>query len=478
MAKELNNPIKAGLGYTIANILIKSVGFLSLPIFTRLLTTEEFGLFSVFMAYESILTCIIGFTMHTSVKKANYVFKNQIGTYVSTIIIIYLINTLILLIFVLVFKAYLVSWLDLSFISIVLLILYSLGTSTISLYNEKISISYNYKRYMLISAISSFGNIGLSLLLISTLFSSNHYLGRIVGATLSVFIITVSLIVFILKKNRPVFNKEYIKFAFVFSLPIIPHGISQVVLAQFDRVMIKKMVGDSKAGIYSFTSNIGIILSVISSSFITVWSSWCFEKLESNGKKEINKNASLLLLFFTFLTIGLLGISVELIKLLGTNAYWEGKNIVVPIILNAYILFIYSIIVQGEYYHKKTMWVLFGTIIAAIINVITNIFFISRYGYVAAAYTTLASYSLYLILHLIISRICSGFNIIPLNQLFFNLFFIAIFCFIILFFLDNMLIRCLFLLIFEAIVFAYCMLNFKDEIKNLKMNLFKTKNKK
>ena len=87
-------------------------------------------------------------------------------------------------------------------------------------------------------------------------------------------------------------------------------------------------------------------------------------------------------------------------------------------IVDAFILFLYNIIVPSEYYKKKTQYIMAGTIVAAIINVITNYIFIRAYGYIAAAYTTLFSYICYVVLHMIISRKLLGYWIIPLRDVF------------------------------------------------------------
>lgn len=63
-------------------------------------------------------------------------------------------------------------------------------------------------------------------------------------------------------------------------MPIIPHGISQVLLAQFDRIMINKMIGKSEAGIYGLVGNIKLILAIISDSISEVWMTWFYEKMK------------------------------------------------------------------------------------------------------------------------------------------------------------------------------------------------------
>lgn len=41
--------IKADFGYTIGNILIKGINFITLPIFSRILTTDEFSVYNIFL---------------------------------------------------------------------------------------------------------------------------------------------------------------------------------------------------------------------------------------------------------------------------------------------------------------------------------------------------------------------------------------------------------------------------------------------
>ena len=84
-------------------------------------------------------------------------------------------------------------------------------------------------------------------------------------------------------------------------------------------------------------------------------------------------------------------------------------------IMDAFVLFLYNVIVPSEYYTKKTTYIMFGTMIAAVINLITNYIFIKAYGYIAAAYTTLFSYMCYVALHITISRKLVGFYVIPLK---------------------------------------------------------------
>ena len=55
-----NAILKAGLGYTIGNYMIKGLTFFSIPIFARLLSPDNYGIYNTYIAYESILCYVCG----------------------------------------------------------------------------------------------------------------------------------------------------------------------------------------------------------------------------------------------------------------------------------------------------------------------------------------------------------------------------------------------------------------------------------
>ena len=57
--------VRAGAGYTVGNYVIKGLAFLAVPVFTRLMSTAEFGTFGTFSALESILYLPAGLALHT-----------------------------------------------------------------------------------------------------------------------------------------------------------------------------------------------------------------------------------------------------------------------------------------------------------------------------------------------------------------------------------------------------------------------------
>ena len=113
----------------------------------------------------------------------------------------------------------------------------------------------------------------------------------------------------------------------------------------------------------------------------------------------------------------MIAFSPEIIKILGDRDYWNSKYIAIPLIVIGGLIFIYNLIIQGEYYYNKTKYIFLGSVVTAVINIIANFYFIKKYGYIAAAYTTLSSYLIYIHMHYFIAKKICGFSIVPLKDI-------------------------------------------------------------
>lgn len=459
-----NKVIKAGFWYTIGNLMIKGIGFISIPIFTRILSLDEYGIYNSYIAYESILFVIIGLALHSSVKNAKYIYKDDFDSYCSSILLLGFISLIFFLVIGNILYKPLFYRLGFSRLILNLLIFQSYCASLITLFNNKISLDYKYKTFLKVSFFNVFGNISLSILLIYTLFKSNALLGRIVGTVVPMIIIGIYILHSFCKKRKPKYNKSYWKYGLEYSLPIIPHGISQVLLSQFDRIMVQKIISASAAGIYSFSYNLGLITQTIATSLDTAYSTWFYEQMSLKKYDLIKSKANSYIKLFAIIVILVMLGTPEIIKIMAPSTYWEAVYCAFPIILSTYFMFLYSLIAQIEYFHKKTTYIAIGTFCAAIINIILNLIFIPKYGYVAAAYTTLFSYILYSIFHYVLAYKIIKFHLYDLKYLCLSCIYIFAFAGLSLYFVGNIIAR-IFIALF-VIIYAFKFIkNFIGDLK-------------
>lgn len=404
--------LKAGLGYTVGNFLIKGLSFLTLPIFARILSVEDYGVYSVYLSYESILYIFVGLALHSCIKSAKYKYGVKFDDFVSSIIWGICINFLgMFLLANLIFPCYqkLIPF-PLSVVN--LLLVHSFGSAVITFYNTYVGLEYKYQNYLLISCFNAFANLFLSLLLLKTIFTDARYMGRIIGTVVPIILITIYVLCFFFKQSKPKIEKAYYWFALKYSLPIIPHGLSQVILAQSDRIMIDTYIGASATGLYSFAFNIYSILSIVIQSICSVWEPWAFERLSENDYGSVRKSGNLFSMGMFVMSALAILVSPELIKILGPRAYEPSKFVAIPILVGGFFSSMYNIPCILEYYKEKTNMIAIGTAFAAAVNLVLNYIFIRKYGYVAAAFTTMFTYILYFSFHYFISYKISDFFIV------------------------------------------------------------------
>ena len=121
--------------------------------------------------------------------------------------------------------------------------------------------------------------------------------------------------------------------------------------------------------------------------------------MKESDNKNINVVAKDYIHLMTYMMVGVILVGPEIVKILASKIYWEGIIIIPPVVLANFVIFAYTLYVNIEHYHKKTIYITFNTIIAAGTNIILNFILIPKYGYIAAAYTTLISYLIAFLLH-------------------------------------------------------------------------------
>lgn len=415
MAKKSNEVVNAGIGYTIGNIFIKGVSFLTIPLYTRLMATGDYGIYNTYVAYVGIVTFFVCLGMDPTLKNAEKDFPERRETYLSTVYVLTLLATSVSLVAVWLGGEQLSKFFGLAKGILALMVLNAEAAAVVNIYNVKLSLNYSIRSYLKIAFFQTFLGIGLSVTLMLTLFEENRYLGRIIGMMIPAVCVAAAILwnsVVKLKRSDR-FDKKMSAYSLKLGLPLIPHLLAQVINAQFDRIMISKLIGYEKSGIYSFTYNIAVILQIVYQSLDNVWSPWFFQRMAKYEHEKIKSSSKKYTALVAFFAVSLMTISNEFIMLFSTQAYWVGRTIALTLIEGIFFLFLYTLPVGVEYYTKNTKYIAVGSVLTAVLNVVLNYFGIKYFGYEAAAYTTLISYVVLFVLHWIIAD-----RIFKLNKVF------------------------------------------------------------
>lgn len=390
--------VKATLWYTVSRVLIRGISFFTAPLFTRLLSTSDYGIASNFSSWTSIISCFAGLSLATAALRGKVEFKENYERYLSSIQTLGMLSSLICAAIIISTINFWCGVMELNQVCIIIMMLYLIFEPSVSYAQIDFQFDYKYKENIGISLFTVLGTVIFSVIFV-LLWPDMRYMGRILGMALPCIIIGLYFAVQIFRKGRLLYNWKYWKYGLELSLPMIPHGLAMIVLGQIDRVMIIKYTGESAAGIYSFGYSYAILLSVITNSISDGIKPQMYNFLEKGEDAELAGFMKRIVAGMSFLTLGIISVAPEALKVLGTKDYYDARWVIFPVAVGTLMQFMYQNFNIVQLYYKKTVYTAIGSVMAAIINFVLNMLFIPRYGYIAAAYTTMISYGLLMLFH-------------------------------------------------------------------------------
>lgn len=399
MAQTSNNQkaISSGIWFTISNFIVRSIGFITTPIFTRLLSKAEFGDFNNFTTWTGIILILTSLNLEASLIRARFDYEEDLDAYSLSMISLSALSTLIFFAFFNIFIEPLEQALAMNKIEIRAMFIYLLFYPAVAIFQNVERYKYKYKWTVFTSMTISIGSSLLSVVLVLTW--ENKLLARITGYILPVAIIGVVLWVYYLvigKKIRII----YWKYALPFTLPFIPHLLSMYLLGSMNKVMIKQICGSEELALYSLAYTVGTLITVLVTSMNNAYSPWLGEQLSKKNYESIKKFSIPYILFFTYFACGVALITPEILYIMGGTSYMNAKYVMPPITAGCLMQFIYCMYVNVEQYEKKTIGMAMASVIAATLNYFANLFLIKRFGYIAAGYTTYFGYFILLLMHM------------------------------------------------------------------------------
>ena len=176
------------------------------------------------------------------------------------------------------------------------------------------------------------------------------------------------------------------------------------VLNSTDRIMITKICGAADNALYSLAYTCGSIITILINSINTAFSPWLAERIHENDTKSVRSFSKYYITSFVCIAIGVMLVAPEVLYILGGKSYLAAIYVMPPVAMGCICQFLYTMMVNIEQIKGKTVGMAFASAAAAVLNYVLNLLLIPKFGYIAAAYTTLAGYLLLLGLHMWLVR--------------------------------------------------------------------------
>lgn len=387
----------------LSTFIVQGVNFITIPLFSRLLGTTQYGIYSLFASWVSIFTCAIGFSMVSAIGPGMYTFKNEYREFRNSILCCTTLISIVQVVFVVLFRNFIGAIIDLPPVIVCLIILSSLGHYLMMFVQNVLTYEKRALENLILSVGYSILSVLASLILIFLSDRNERYIGRIHAVTLSYLFFGILFSTFLIKEKPMGINKKYCSFGFKVSYPIIFHSLALNILIQSDRVMMNYYrIEPTIIGIYSLFYSFCSILSVIVTALNNSWTPFYFDYIDEKKWSVLKEKSRNYIHFFSIICFGFIMLSREVSYIIGDSSYRGGINIIPVLALGIYFTFIYQFIINYEFFYKKTKIISFGTVFASVLNVILNAILIPLWGMYGAAIATALSYFTLFLTHYII----------------------------------------------------------------------------
>ena len=398
MFKELTKVFGETVVYGLIGAASTFISVFLVPIYTRILTPEDYGVTALLTTLFVIIGVIANLGMSSAIFWAYFKAKEEdrkavVGTsFISQTIFPFLISAI----------AFLLS----GFVSSALFgsqaYAYLVAISAVTLFfNIGIGVPLALLRAEGRSA--NFVSVSLSKIIATVLFSivlvvllkmglAGVFLANLAGAILG-YLVGLG---YTLRRISFTFSKYWLTEMLKFGLPMVPAGLAMWALNSSDRYFLNAFASTADVGIYNVGYKVGSLVTLVVSALQLAYPRFVFSiyNEKTNPQDYFKKIITYFyLLNFTF-ALAISMFSKEAVQLLTGSAFHSAYT-VVPLIAFSYVgLGLYYNFATGVFVVGKTLYTTFAVLLAGGLNLILNYFLISRFGMMGAAVSNLLSFAL------------------------------------------------------------------------------------
>lgn len=384
----------------ISTILVNGIAFISAPIFTRMLGTDNYGVVAICSTWGAIAVSVFGLEVQGSLAPAKNRFSDEEQSkFRSSIMCLATFVFSIMSVLIIVLYDPISSVIRLDFTLILLVLAQAYGQICVKIINSIYVLDFKAKHNLVLAVIVSVGTTVLSWVLIGRFDKSVNYYGRVLGLASVYFIVGIIICIKLVINGRVLYNQRYWSFALKIGIPYVFHGLASNVLGQSDRVMLQRMVSDSAVGIYSFAASFGTIINTIMYAFTNSWVPFFYEDMKNDNMELIRNRANNCIELFSVLTLGFVLLTPEVFAIIANDDFFAGCSYIAILVVGNFMDFLYLFPANVEMHHGRSDIVAKATTYAALLNIILNFILIGALGTIGAVISTAISHFFMFLFH-------------------------------------------------------------------------------
>lgn len=377
--------------YGVAVGLNRAGTLLILPVVGYFVDVNEFGQLSLYITLSSIIAILLSFNISSIIAREIYVDLKLVTTlvYLCNLFLIFFIGVFLLLLSIKKFD--------------VEVFLFGFFVSEAILLVNSTYLRYRLgsKDYLLLSIVRALSILSLMSCFVFFWRAFDWVISVLLIITLSNYMIF--LFYFKVKEDFTssikrgwincfkVLKKKY----FFFALFLIPHSAAQWIISGADRFFVKYMLGNYELGVYSFSYSLVSFLLLVSSAFSLGFTQFCIKDKE---RYSSDKFYYFIFAFCSVTIICFLWFSNLLLHFFPNYNTVDVKDIIYYVALGIYFLFFYLYFSAAIFHDRNVKLISNITLFVSFVTLIVLYPFVLFFGVVGAAYVTMLSYFLYMVL--------------------------------------------------------------------------------
>ena len=393
--------LKTSFWYTLSMFVTRAIGFITMPIFTSLMTKEEYGNFSVFASWQAILLTVCSIDLYGTLNRArfDYVEKKSFSSYVTSSLVLGSIVTGVVCVLYVLFPHVFDRFFLIDRKYMTVMFAYLFAVPALNMFQTTQRLSYKYK-------LSATISIGVALLspvfavILVLLMKNDRLYGRIIGQYAPYTILGVVFYIYYLCQSRKIKVSNW-AYALRIGIPLVFSYLGSRILLQVDTIVLKHMCTAEQVGTLSVSHSTSHLVLILVQTLNLSWAPWFYDMLKRKNYPEIRKLYKIYLWIMVAFTFVVLLIGPELVHFLGSGKYSESAYLLPANILCGVFTVLTTQFVNLETYHKKPEYAAILTGIVAALNIVLDIVGVKLWGYMAVCYTTIVCQILLITLHYI-----------------------------------------------------------------------------
>ena len=280
---------KASFALFLANTVTAGIAYITTPLYTRLLTADEYGQVSVFLSWKQIFGIVAMFSL------AGGVFNNGMVDYPKkrdefSLSMLGLSNaiTLIVCSALLVCYQFVKHWIGLDAILILLMTGTFILRPAYEFWCSRQRYELKYKAMTVWIIACAFFSPAIAVICIY-LFNNDRVYARIFGGEIPLIIIYAGFYIHLIIKGSGRIDTKYWKSAFLFNLPLLPHYLSANILNSSDRVMISQLISDAATAHYTVAYSVAAVITIVWSAANGSLLPYTYEKCKEKKYQDISR---------------------------------------------------------------------------------------------------------------------------------------------------------------------------------------------